>query len=457
MKKSDLDRVLAAARQQLAAAAAHGTHIGRLAARASTVAPADGDVDGVVTATCLPLADAEAGLRRLLGWMAEAAGVQRLELAGAIRRRCDCVDEIVLLAAAQRPGRAMRHFLAFPQGTDPQRPDLSRASLALECGLRVDLRVVPPRSFGAMLHTLTGSDAHNDAVRRVGLRHGVRVSDYGVFRVHSGKAGARRLGGQAEADVFEALGMPWIPPELREDAGEIEAAECGGLPDLVGPEALHGDLTIRLAAAGDDARADELLIAISDLDWEFVALVAAADSRPLTAGTVRRLDRQARVLRDGGVSVFSALEVGVCGDRLDADADFLEAFDLVIVRPGKLDCDAVLRLLDMPRIDVLSGWPLEPTAAAADSDAVFGAAAARGVAFDVEAGSCSNAPLDAAMLRRARDTGVRFVVGSHAASVTDLGRSRYAVDRARRAWIEARHVINCMDVDAVRAWLARRP
>jgi DNA polymerase (family X) len=455
MKKSDLDRVLAAARQQLAAAAARGAQGSRSAARASTVTAAAGYVDGDATPKCVSLADAEAGLRRLLGWMAEAGGVQRLEVAGAIRRRCDCIDEIVLLAAAQRPGRAMRHFLAFPQAADPQRTDLSRASLALECGLRVDLRIVPPRSFGAMLHTLTGSDAHNDAVRRVGLRHGVRVSDYGVFRVHSGKAGARRLGGQAEADVFDALGMPWIPPELREDTGEIEAAECGGLPDLVGPEALHGDLTVRLVAAGDDARADELLVAVSDLDWEFVALVATVHSGPLAAKAVRQLDRQAGVLRDGGVMVFTALEVGAHGDRLDSDPDVLEGVDLIIARPGRIECDAVLRLLDLPRIDVLSGWPLEPTAAA-DIDPVFAAAAVRGVAFDLEAGSCSNALLDAGMLRRARDAGARFILGSHAASAADLGRSRYAVDRARRAWIEARHVINCMDADAVRGWLARR-
>jgi hypothetical protein len=252
---------------------------------------------------------------------------------------------------------------------------------------------VPPRCFGAMLHTLTGSEAHNDAVRRYGLARGVRVSDYGLFRLTQGRAGARRLGGQHEEDVFRAIGLPWIPPELREDTGEVEAAARDALPRLVKPA--------------------DLLLAFSH---RFSAWTSPC------ATTARPPPR-----------------------RPPSSAPSWSSSPHPQGRDGRW---RLLRALEHMRVDVLCAW--QPDAKDAEdpvTDRLLDTLARHGIALEVTA--AGDAP-DERLIHRARQRGVRFALNGE-----NLEELRYALDQARRGWLEKADVLNTRNGGELRAWLGR--
>jgi DNA polymerase (family 10) len=214
------------------------------------------------------LADADQLIRPLLGWMQAAPGIERVEAAGSYRRRAETVGDVDLLAICARPGPVMARFTDYPDVLRVEATGRTRGTVVLKAGLKVDLRILPRRSYGAALHYFTGSKAHNIAVRKLGVAEGLRISEYGVFRAAKGGAegrragGAggrrtragegRRIGGDEEEDVFRAVGMAWVPPELRENRGEIEGALAGRLPKLVRLEDIRGD-TSSATATGPTA------------------------------------------------------------------------------------------------------------------------------------------------------------------------------------------------------------
>jgi DNA polymerase (family 10) len=169
-----------------------------------------------------PLATAVQYAEPLADYLRKIPGVDQVVVAGSYRRRRETVGDLDLVVTAKRPAEVMRRFTAYPEVKEVLAAGETRSSVRLQCGLQVDLRVVPPESFGAALHYFTGSKAHNIAVRKLALARGLKLNEYGIFR------GTRRVGGDTEESVFAAVGLPWIAPELREDRGEIEAALAQG-------------------------------------------------------------------------------------------------------------------------------------------------------------------------------------------------------------------------------------
>lgn len=407
---------------------------------------------------CFSLADAEAHAQPLIEHLAALPAVERVEIAGSVRRRCPVVGDVDLLVVSSRPAQVMRQFATYPYAERVEGLDASRGSIVLQCGLRVDIRVVPRRCFGATLQFLTGSPAHNVAIRRLGLECGFRVSEYGVFSVDHSRAGARRTGGQREEDIFEALGLQWIPPELREDSGELELAGERRLPRLVAAEDLTADLHIAVRPGADHAA---LLAAARAHPWACVALVRPARAHADAAAFADSLPEP------GGLRVLRGVHVAVTADgTLEAAESDLEDADIVFAElraASRLSrartTERIVRALEHPLVDVLA-WP--PTRSAAsrepcdlDYDAIFTAVAAAGVALELGPCAVPCAECDA-QVRRAAELGVSFVLGSGARTPDGLGGIRYALDRARRGWLEAGSILNTQGPAAIEQWLQRR-
>jgi DNA polymerase (family 10) len=200
----------------------------------------------------------------LLDHMRDAPGVERLEVAGSYRRRNETIGDVDLLVQAELPAPAvMEHFTAFESVDRVVSAGDTRGAVVLRSGLEVDLRIVPRRSFGAALHYFTGSKEHNVAVRQMAQRQGLRVNEWGVFRLPEevGKEEGERVAGETEASVFEAVGMAWVPSVLRENRGEVEAARDNSLPDLLTLEDIRGDLHMHSTWSDGKASIEEMAVA----------------------------------------------------------------------------------------------------------------------------------------------------------------------------------------------------
>jgi DNA polymerase (family X) len=419
------------------------------------------------------LADAERRVAPLLDYLRDAAAVERVDVVGSVRRRCETVGDVDLLVVSSRSTQVVRHFTSFPDAERVVSSDASRATVVLRCGLHVDLRVVPRRCYGAALQYLTGSAEHNCALRRIGLERGVRVSEYGVFRLDHGRAGARRVGGQREEDVFAAVGLAWVPPELRECRGELEAAGQQRLPHLVTERDIRGDLHVHSVCSGGNSTIEQLVHACQALGYEYCAITECSHSM---AGGDDQRQREIRAQaaeiaqlrsRLHGFQLLHGLEAEIRTDgTLDSgDADLAE-LDIVLVgihshtRLSRTRMtDRIIRALESPFVDVLA----HPTGRLLcrrepcdfDLEAVLAAAAAFDVAVELNA-QPDRLDLNDMQVRRASELGARIVVGSGAISTASLAWMKYGIEQARRGWLEPSQVLNTMKWPELAAWLARR-
>ncbi len=389
----------------------------------------------------------------LLAWMREGAGIVRAELAGSFRRCRETVGDLDLLAECNDGRAAVRHFVEYPQVTRVLARGTTRAAVQLAGGLHVDLRVVPAESYGAALHYFTGSRAHNIAVRALGRERGLKINEYGIFR------GARRLGGRTEDEVFDSVGLPFIPPELREDRGEIDAARDGRLPALVTQRDLRGDLQSHSTDSDGRQSLEEMAEAAEALGYEYLAItdhtptvrVAGGMERDGFRRQMRRIDRLNARLRS--LTVLKGAEVDIHPDgSLDLDDDTLERLDVVLVSlhsalglaPDRQTA-RVVRALRHPRVHILA----HPTGrlvggrrgAQFDLDEVCRVAAGEGVFLEINA-QPERLDLDDAAARRAVELGCTLVISTDAHSTEELGFMRWGVDQARRAWVPAGQVAN---------------
>jgi DNA polymerase (family 10) len=420
------------------------------------------------------LFDADLVVHPLLDHMRQCESVERVEVAGSYRRRRETVGDIDILAISARPAKVMRHFTAFPQVASVAATGRTRATIVLQNGLHVDLRVVPRRCYGAALHYFTGSKAHNIAVRRLGVERGLRISEYGVFRVPKGKRLAeKRIGGAEEEDVFRAVGLAWVPPELREDRGEIDAARTGRLPHLIECADMRGDLQMHTTWSDGNDSIEAMVAACEARGYEYMAITDHSRSSTVAGGLdARALARQVREIervrrRHPGIRIFHGMEVDILPDgSLDFPDRTLARLDLIVVsvhsamgRDRRRMTDRVIRALSHPGVHILA----HPTGRLInrrepydiDLEAVLSAAAEYGVAVELNA-QPDRLDLDDVHARRARDLGVSVVINTDAHSAETLSFMECGVDQARRAWLEPRHVLNTSGVDEMEAWLAER-
>ena len=412
------------------------------------------------------LADVEPIVDDMVAWLRAAPGIERLEPAGSYRRRAETVGDIDLLAICSAPGPVVDRFTSYEGVSRVVARGSTRASVVLASGMQVDLRIVERESYGAALHYFTGNKAHNIAVRALGVSRGLRISEYGVFR-------GQRMGGETEEDVFGAVGMSFVPPELREDRGEIEAAGRGAIPDLITQNDIRGDLHMHSTWSDGRDSIETMVRGCVERGYEYMAITDHSPAVGVVNGlTPERLERQWREVEAVRanypmIRIFAGMEVDILGDgSLDLPDAYLDRLDIVIasihsgMRASKQAMtDRILRAIAHPAVDVLA----HPTGRLinerepyeVDLEAVLEAAAAHDVAVELNARP-HRLDLCDVHVRRARELGVRIMIDTDAHAVGGLRYMAYGVDQARRGWLERTDVLNTLHLPEFEAWLQRR-
>ncbi|HEX7383457.1 MAG TPA: DNA polymerase/3'-5' exonuclease PolX, partial [Burkholderiaceae bacterium] len=393
-------------------------------------------------------------------------GVRELVAAGSLRRARETVGDLDLLAAIERTSPLVARFTALPDVRQVLERGPTRAGVVLKNGLQVDLRAVAPAAFGAALAYFTGSKAHNVALRRIAQEAGLKLNEYGLWR------GARRIAGATEADVYGALGLAWIEPELREDRGELDAARARRLPVLLRRADLRGDLHVH--SPDSDGRDPLEALAAAARERGLESLAVTDHSRRLAllhgldaAALARQADRiDALNERQGGVVLLKGIEVDILEDgRLDLPDAVLARLDLVVGAvhhafdlPREKQTTRLLRALEHRHFSILAhptGRLLdERRGCDIDLPRVIRAARERGCFLELNA-QPARLDLDDIACRMAKDEGVLLSIASDAHSGAELDHLRWGVGQARRGWLEAGDVLNTRTLAELRPLLDR--
>jgi len=398
----------------------------------------------------------------------ELASVRQIAVAGSLRRRRETVKDIDILAVSEQPAEVMERFVGLHGVAEVVARGETKSSVRLR-DIQVDLRVVETESFGAALQYFTGSKQHNIRVREMAQRRGLKVSEYGVFEESSD----RRVAGATEAEVYAAVGLPFIPPELREDAGEIEAALDGRLPTLVTEADVRGDLQLHTTWSDGLPSVAELAAAAQARGYAYIAVTDHSKSATIARGMSE--ERLLQMLADvesvnrtrSGFRVLAGCEVDIQADgELDFPDELLRRLDLVQVSVHsrfKMSRDEmtarIVRAVRHPLVHIL-GHPTgrllgERAPYELDLEAVLQAARASGTAVEINA-SPQRLDLNDVAARRAKELGIPIVISTDAHAVPHLDFMRFGVDVARRAWLTAADVLNTRQEPDLRTWLAAK-
>jgi DNA polymerase (family X) len=400
---------------------------------------------------------AEFFLERIRG----VPGVVRAEACGTLRRRRDTVGDIDLLVAAPDAARVMEAVCTAPGVEECLARGDTKSSVKLREGVQVDVRVVAPESWGAALHYFTGSKEHNVAMRGLAIQRGLKINEYGVW-----DAEERRVGGAEEAEVFAKVGLPWIPPELRENRGEIEAAQAGRLPKLIEVADVRGDLHMHTVETDGRATLEEMVEAARKAGREYIAITdhsqALAMARGLDAARLRAQGRQIRELNEklgGKPLVLRGIEADILADgSVDLGNEVLRELDWVVASvhsqfglPREEQTRRIVRALESGVVDVLG----HPTGRKIghrlpyeiDLEVILAAAKRVGAAVEVNAYP-DRLDLDDTHVRMAREAGVPLIISTDSHATTHLPGIHWGVSQARRGWAEAKDVANTLPASA---------
>lgn len=398
-------------------------------------------------------------------------GVERAEIAGSLRRHRETVGDLDFVVASTEPAPIMAAFAGMDEVTEVIGSGDTKTSVWLDGDFSADLRVVPPEVFGATLHHFTGSKDHNVAMRSRALKRGLRISEWGVFRVVEG-GDDELVASATEEAVYEAAGLPWIPPEIREDRGEIEAAESDDLPALIELSQIRGDLHMHTTWSDGRHSVAEMAEAARDRGLGFIAITD--HSRALTVANGLDRDRLLAQMDEidawneanDGFRVLKGLEVDILDEgAIDMDVDVLERLDWAVGSVHsrmRQDADTMTRRLVAAVESGLISAIGHPTGRLIgtrdpyefDLAAVLDACEAHGVALEINA-SPERLDLNDRMIRQvlARPS-LWLTINTDAHSTSMLGQMRFGVGMARRGGVTANRVLNALDLDAFLA--ARR-
>ncbi|MFE0512773.1 DNA polymerase/3'-5' exonuclease PolX [Streptomyces sp. NPDC058964] len=399
-------------------------------------------------------------------------GCLRCAYAGSLRRVRETIGDIDILAAAHDSAPLMRAFTELPYVTEVIASGGTKTSVRTTKGLDVDLRVVPPDSWGAALQYFTGSKAHNIRTRELAVHQGLKLSEYGLFDVESGE----KIVSETEEDVYARLGLPWIPPTLREDRGEIEAGLRGELPDLVGEEDIRGDLHTHTDLTDGLFPLEDMAAAAAERGYAYYAVTDHGPNLYMQRMTVERMLAQRERVREldgtygvrgrrGGMWLLHGVELNIDPEGgVDWPEEFLAGFDVCVASVHShfnQDREAmtrrIVRACENPYVNII-GHPTtrlvgKRPGVDADLDEVFAACARTGTALEVNAHPHRLDLRDEDILR-ARRYGVKFAVDSDAHATPHLANMRYGVGTAQRGWLTRDDVINTWPKARLRRFLS---
>ncbi|HVL99302.1 MAG TPA: DNA polymerase/3'-5' exonuclease PolX [Egibacteraceae bacterium] len=424
---------------------------------------------GVKDSDRVPAADAIAVAEELVARLREVPGVTDAAYAGSLRRMRETVGDIDVLAASEDPGAVHATLRDSPLVVKVLAAGEKKTSVLTVRGLQADLRVVEPAAWGAALVYFTGSKAHNVRIRERAVRRGLTVNEYGVFDRETGE----RVAGSSEAEVYAALGMVEVPPPLREDTGEVEAAVAGELPRVVTIADVRGDLHGHSDWSGDGkASLVEMLDAAAARGYAYWAVTDHAEDLSINGlSRERMLAQRAEIARLADryptMRILHGAELNIAIDGgLDYDPEFLLGFDFTVAsvhsllrRPPAEQTARILAAMENPAVNVI-GHPTGRKIGVrpgyeVDFDAIVGAAVETGTALEVNA-SPRRLDLGGDLVRRAVQAGAQLAISCDAHSVGDLTSLRYGVATAQRGWATPGDVLNCRDLHGLLAFVAAK-
>jgi DNA polymerase (family 10) len=383
-------------------------------------------------------------------------GVEKVEAAGSLRRGRETIGDLDLLVTGPGAAQTLTHIVNHPKAQEILGQGANKASVTYGLErLQVDVRALGAESFGAAMQYFTGSKEHNVVLRTNAIKQGLTLNEYGLFSID----GNQRVAGENEEDVYRRLGYDWIPPELRENCGELESAEAHVLPKLLDLSDLRGDLHMHTTQTDGRASLREMAEAAAELGYEYIAITdhskALAMANGLDEKRVVAFAKEVRELnRDGlPLRVFSGLECDILRDgSMDIDESSLSELDLVIgsvhsymnLEPAEMT-DRLVRALDSPSLKILGHLTgrilLHRESYSFDFDRIAAKAAERGVFFEINA-SPERLDLPSHLVRIAKRKGCKFTISTDAHRIQHLHNMRFGVITARRGWLEAADVIN---------------
>ncbi len=413
------------------------------------------------------LAEAKAAADRIVDNLLTLQSVTQASVAGSCRRRKETVGDLDVLVTSSKSSEAMDLLATHELVATVLARGETKQRVRLHSGLEMDLRVVPDESYGAAMQYFTGSKEHNIVIRRRAQQRGLKVNEYGVFR------GETAVAGRTEDEVYAALDLPWIPPELREDRGEIERAEQGRLPKLIELADIRGDLHMHTTATDGTATLREMAEAAKARGLKYIAITDHSKRvsmvNGLDAGRLRKQWREIDKLRGriSGIEILRGIECDILEDAtLDLSDDVLKEADWVIAvlhyglkQPRRQINKRLLAAIRCPYVSVIghpSGRMIgQRPGADVGYDEVFKAAADHGVMMEINSHP-SRLDLDDVQAAAARDHGIPIVISTDAHSPTGLGVMQYGVYQARRAGLEKKDIANTRTVAQFRKMLRNR-
>lgn len=404
--------------------------------------------------------------RRIIDTMRERTGSQKIEWAGSLRRMKENIGDIDILATGPNHERIIEAFIHLPEVQEVLASGETKASVIVEGGLQIDLRVVDEDSYGAALQYFTGSKAHNIHLRGIAKSKGIKINEYGVFK------GEKKIGGREEEEVYKALGMIWIEPELREDRGEIEASQKKSLPILVKESDIKGDFHVHSKWSDGTASLEEIAKAAKSKGYHYVAICDHSKSLKITHGLdesrllkqIEEIDRINERMK--GFHILKGTEVDILGDgRLDLSDHILKKLDWVVaaVHSGfKQDKEKmtkrIIKALENPFVHAIahpSGRLLGAREAyEVDMEEIMKTAKRFGKALEINA-YFERLDLDDLHCRKAKDMGIPLAIGTDAHHLDQMWMMTLGVAVARRGWLESRNLLNTLSLHEFLRWCHR--
>lgn len=410
------------------------------------------------------LSEAEAEATSLLDYLHLAAG--DIAVAGSFRRRRETVGDLDIVATGRQLDALGDRLVKYESVAEVAAHGPTRTTVILRSGLQVDLRVVPAESFGAALLYFTGSKAHNIALRGLANDRGWKLNEYGLYD------GMRRLAGKTEAEVYARLGLDYVPPELREDRGEVELAREHRLPKLVDTSDIRGDLHAHTNWSDGVASIAEMAAAAKERGYEYLAItdhsrhvtIAHGLDASRLAQQIDEIDRVNETL--AGIALLKGTEVDILADgRLDLSNSILSRLDIVVAAvhykfdlSRKAQTERIIRAMDNPHVNIIA----HPTGRLlgkrephkVDMERLIAAAKERNCCLEINA-EPSRLDLNDVHAHAAKAAGLKLAVSTDAHTTHELGYMRYGIDQARRAWLEAGDVVNTRPLAKLKKLLKR--
>ncbi len=398
-------------------------------------------------------------------------GVDKVETAGSIRRRQETIGDIDTLITAKHPEKVMEIFTHMPEVSEILSSGPTKTTVRLKFGIQADVRVLPPEDYGAALQYFTGDKNHNIETRKIAIKKGLKLNEYGIFR------GKKKLGGKTEEEIYKILGMKWMEPELRTASGEIEAAQKGTLPKIIGYDSIRGDLHVHTKWSEGLNTIEEMALAGKNLGYEYMAIcdhvgtlrIAHAMDEKKILQQIKEIDKiNAEFAKKKiGIKILKSAETNISADGdIDLPHKILEKLDIVLAGvhdhfnlPKEKMTARIIRAIKHPNVNIIvhpNGRVIfQRPAYEIDLDKILKTAKEFGVAMEINA-FFDRLDLRDEDVRKAVGLGVKMVINTDAHNKNQLDLMEYGVAQARRGWAEKKDILNTWPLEKLLDWFKKK-